>query len=489
MNKAQEVYSQRIEELETLLRSQKSSQSGLNEREDLYRSVLESLAEGLLITNSQSQIIYANTRLQEITGYTKDEIIGQVSYKLLTPADQWPAMEKRLSERLSGKSETYEHEITRKDGNRNWVQVRATPYRNCRGEIAGTVGAISCIQQRKELELANEYLLHEVRGNFGNIIGQSPALRKVLDQIAMVAPTDANALILGESGTGKELVARAIHDLSARKARPLVRVNCASVPKDLFESEFFGHVRGAFTGAVKDRVGRFALADGGTIFLDEIGEIPLELQGKLLRVLQEKQFERLGDDRTRNVDARLVAATNRDLLGEAKAGRFRLDLYYRLSVFPIEIPPLRERKQDIAALADHFMRQSSLQIGVPESRLTKGNARELEDYDWPGNVRELQNVIERAVILARGGKLQFELGSRPSPRPPAPLPAPENDSELSLAELRAEEKRVISRALERTKWKIYGSDGAAAALGLRPTTLASRMKKLGLQRRQLQTKS
>src|SRR6266478_679259 len=232
-----------------------------------------------------------------------------------------------------------------------------------------------------------------VSGKLRNIIGHSPALEKVLAQIATVAPTEANVLILGESGTGKELVARAIHDMSARKEHSLVRVNCASIPKELFESEFFGHVRGAFTGAVKDRVGRFELADGGTLFLDEIAEIPLDLQSKLLRVLQEGQFERLGEDRTRTVKVRLIAATNRDLLAEAKAGRFRLDLYYRLSVFPIEVPSLRERLEDVGELAEHFIKQSARRLGVPRPRLSKLHLQELQSYDWPGNVRELQNVI------------------------------------------------------------------------------------------------
>src|SRR5262249_26985592 len=271
----------------------------------------------------------------------------------------------------------------------------------------------------KNLEFENEFLQDEFRASFGNIIGHSPALQKVLAQIATVAPTEANVLILGESGTGKELVARAIHDMSARKEHPLVRVNCASIPKELFESEFFGHVRGAFTGAIKDRVGRFELADHGTLFLDEIGEIPLDLQSKLLRVLQEGQFERLGEDRTRTVRVRIIAATNRELLTEAKAGRFRLDLYYRLSVFPIELPPLRERPEDIGPLAAHFVQHSARRLGVERPRLTRAQVQQLEGYDWPGNVRELQNVVERAVILARGGRLQFDLPTR---GPSAPIP-------------------------------------------------------------------
>ena len=221
----------------------------------------------------------------------------------------------------------------------------------------------------------------------------------MLEQIKVVAPTPASVLLLGESGTGKELVARAIHDHSGRKGKPLVRVNCASVPKDLFESEFFGHVKGAFTGAIKDRVGRFEMANGGTLFLDEVGEIPLDLQAKLLRVLQEGQFEKLGEDKTRTVNVRLIAATNRDLHAEANAGRFRQDLYFRLSVFPIELPPLRERREDIAPLAEYFIGQSAERLGLPAPHLTREHLRQLEHYDWPGNVRELQNVIERATIL------------------------------------------------------------------------------------------
>jgi len=271
--------------------------------------------------------------------------------------------------------------------------------------------------------------------------------------------------------------------MSERKDKPLVRVNCASIPKELFESEFFGHVRGAFTGAIKDRIGRFELADGGTIFLDEIGEIPPDLQSKLLRVLQEGQFEKLGEDRTRSVDVRVVAATNRDLLAEAKAGRFRLDLYYRLSVFPMELPPLRDRRDDIGPLAEHFIRKSAERLSVEAPRLTKANVRDLEYYGWPGNVRELQNVIERAVILARNGRLQFELGGGAQSAIPAKTAPILADGELPrLSDLKRQERDVMLKALEQTNWKIYGDDGAAALLGLKPTTLASRIKKLGLQR-------
>jgi transcriptional regulator with GAF, ATPase, and Fis domain len=263
-----------------------------------------------------------------------------------------------------------------------------------------------------------------------------------------------------------------------------VRVNCASVPRELFESEFFGHVRGAFTGAVKDRVGRFELAHGGTLFLDEIGEVPLELQSKLLRVLQEGQFEKVGEDRTRTVDVRIIAATNRDLAAEVKAGRFRQDLYYRLSVFPIELPPLRDRVEDIPVLAQHFIALSARKLGAAVPRLTPANAKELQSYDWPGNVRELQNVIERAVIRSRNGHLDLGLGraSNTAIRSPGKTDPGTNATPVSLQDLKQHERDFILEALARTRGKIYGPDGAAALLGVKPTTLSSKVHRMGLKK-------
>ena len=266
---------------------------------------------------------------------------------------------------------------------------------------------------KKQLELENEYLREEVNEahEFGAVVGSSPALRGIMRQVELVAPTDASVLILGESGTGKELVAREIHDRSDRREGPLIKVNCPSIPRELYESEFFGHVRGAFTGALKDRAGRFEAADGGTLFLDEIGEIPLELQSRLLRVLQEGTYERVGEERTRKVDVRIIAATNRDLKKEAEQGRFREDLYYRLNVFPIDVAPLRKRKEDIGPLAMHFLEAARKKMNRPKARLTTAGLLELQQYDWPGNIRELQNVIERAVITSPARQLRFDLAA------------------------------------------------------------------------------
>jgi formate hydrogenlyase transcriptional activator len=345
---------------------------------------------------------------------------------------------------------------------------------------------------KSQLELHNTYLQEAVveAKAFGDLVGQSAALGHIVSQVDVVAPTEASVLILGETGTGKELVAHEIHSCSARKEGPLVRVNCASIPRELFESEFFGHVRGSFTGAVKDRAGRFETAEGGTIFLDEVGEIPLDIQNKLLRILQEKRYERVGGDVTRRADVRIVAATNRDLKKAVAAGRFREDLYYRLNVFPIQVPPLRERMDDIPLLAKHFVELSARELKCAKPRLTRAAVTKLQNYDWPGNVRELRNLIERAVILARGGALDFDLPmatpsalpSRAVPEVPSPAGAPGQPKLLTEAELQRRERDNLLLALEAANWKIKGPDGAAELLGVKPTTLLSRMEKWGLKK-------
>jgi DNA-binding NtrC family response regulator len=345
---------------------------------------------------------------------------------------------------------------------------------------------------KSQLELHNTYLQEEVveAKAFGDLVGQSSGLRNVVSQIDVVAPTEASVLILGETGTGKELVAHEIHLRSGRKDKPLIRVNCASIPRELFESEFFGHVRGSFTGAVKDRAGRFETAEGGTIFLDEVGEIPLDIQNKLLRVLQEKRYERVGDDRTRRADVRIVAATNRDLKKAAAAGKFREDLYYRLNVFPVQVPPLRGRLDDIPLLAKHFVELSAKELKCAKPRLTRAAVTQLQSYDWPGNVRELRNVVERAVILARGGALEFDLPitgqavpvAQPNPQTDSPAGSGAKPKFLTEVELERFERDNLVLALEAANWKISGPESASELLGVKPTTLLSRMAKWGLKR-------
>ncbi len=339
---------------------------------------------------------------------------------------------------------------------------------------------------RKRLELENEYLHEEVMElqAFGNVIGSSLSLQNILKQIEMVSPTDANVLITGESGTGKELIVHEIHKRSPRSSRPLIRVNCASIPRELYESEFFGHVKGAFTGAFKNRVGRFELANGGTLFLDEVGEIPLDLQGKLLRVLQEGTFERVGDEKTIQSDVRVIGATNRRLKREVESGKFREDLFYRLNVFPLDIPPLRERKEDIPALAGHFLKLAQEKFNRTGIHLSTANLVALENYDWPGNIRELQNVIERAVIIAQENRLVFDLPRSPKTRNvfPRNQSADISGKVLTFADVKQFERENILRALKRTDWKIFGENGAAALLGVPPTTLTTRIQRMGLKK-------
>lgn len=354
---------------------------------------------------------------------------------------------------------------------------------------------------RRQLEQERDYLMEEVEeaGSFGEILGRSAALDHVLRQVELVAQTDANVLILGESGTGKELIARAIHQRSRRAHKPMVKVNCGSIPRELFESEFFGHMRGSFTGAVRDRVGRFQLADGGTLFLDEVGEIPVELQAKLLRVLQEGEFERVGDESTRRVNVRVIAATNRDLRREIEAGSFRLDLYYRLGVFPVNLPPLRDRKEDIPELLAHFVRLASSRFHVPVPAAPAREVERAQGYSWPGNVRELQNVVERAVILSGGGKLSLEIPGGDGENSPAKQSAralspggvrqPDNHLAAGVVipeeQWRDMERANVLAALRHAHYKLSGKGGAAELLGLNPGTLASRLKALGVNVRRL----
>jgi transcriptional regulator with GAF, ATPase, and Fis domain len=344
---------------------------------------------------------------------------------------------------------------------------------------------------KESAERERDYLREAVRSALqqGEIVAQSAVMRQVMEQVHAVAKTDAAVLILGESGVGKELFASAIHDLSRRRDAPLVKVNCASVPRELFESEFFGHVRGAFSGAARDRQGRFLLADGGTLFLDEVGEIPLELQGKLLRVLQEQTFEPVGDDRTRKVDVRVVAATNRGLEDEVARGRFRLDLFYRLSVLTIFVPPLRERREDILPMARHFLKAAALRLHAPERPLSADDEAALLSYGFPGNVRELQNIIERAAVLDAPGSLGLRASLGRAAPTPSEAPAasaesapPSEASVVTATRIRELERANLLNALVACDFRVAGPHGAAKLLGLPPSTLSYKMRQLGIQR-------
>jgi formate hydrogenlyase transcriptional activator len=321
------------------------------------------------------------------------------------------------------------------------------------------------------------YLEEEIRAEFGDIVGESPALKSALDLVSVVAPTDSSVLILGETGTGKELVARAIHRLSGRRDRAFVKLNCAAIPLGLLESELFGHEKGAFTGAIAQKTGRFELAHKGTLFLDEVGDIPLELQAKLLRVLQEQEFERLGSNRTHKVDVRVIAATHRDLAAMVKQTTFREDLYYRLKVFPINVPPLRQRPEDIPKLVMHFTALYARRMNKRIDEIPTDTIDALVRYRWPGNVRELQNFIERAVILSPHTVLRAPV----SELEPASAPKGSNIS-MSMSGLEEVERDHILRALEASNWIVGGRNGAAARLGMQRTTLVYRMRKLRLNR-------
>lgn len=479
------------------------------EREN--RLILSAAGEGIYGVNSDGVTTFVNPAAERILGWTAQEMVGRNMHELVhhTRPDGrhyhqsgcpiYAAFQDGIVHRVD------DEVFWRKDGKPVFVEYTSTPIRD-RGMLIGAVVVFRDITPRREaderlraaldevnrlrqrLELENAYLQEEIRSEraFDGIIGDSVRMRKVTEQIALVAPTPANVLIVGESGTGKELIAHAIHSASARAERPLIRVNCAAIPRELFESEFFGHARGAFTGALRDRIGRFELADGGTLFLDEIGEIPLELQSKLLRVLQDRLVERVGEERTRKVDVRVIAATNRNLEEEVRRGRFRQDLYFRLNVFPIESVPLRERPEDIPPLAMEFVKRACRRAKKTGIRLTQGDLRALLAYDWPGNVRELENVIERAVILGQGSRLRLELPERVGLRPlagnPSAVPVHENGEVLKESQRRQRDRQNIVSALAACNGKIFGKGGAAELLGIPATTLASRIKALGIER-------
>jgi PAS domain S-box-containing protein len=471
--------------------------------------ILRAAGEGIYGVNADGVTTFVNPAAERMLGWAAADLVGKDMHAAVhhthPDGSHYPHRDCPIYAAFrDGAVRQVDSEVFwRPDGTSFPVEYTSTPIRD-RGRLLGAVIVFRDISQRREdearlksalaevdslrerLELENAYLKEEIRAerHHQGIIGRSPAIAATLRQVDLVAGTDATVLVTGESGTGKELIARAIHEASRRSARPMIRVNCAAIPRDLFESEFFGHVRGSFTGALRDRIGRFELADGGTLFLDEVGEIPLDLQGKLLRVLQERSFERVGEARTRAVDVRVLAATNRDLRAEVRSGRFREDLYFRLNVFPIQARPLRERPEDIPPIAQHLLAAAARRLNIPEPRLSEGDVRRLCRYPWPGNVRELENVIERAVILSARGRLRLDLPDAEPARQPDPgsSSADPGGCPPTEAERRARDRAEIVAALALAGGRISGPGGAAERLGLRPTTLASRIKAHGIAR-------
>ena len=470
-----------------------------------YRTLYRATPAMLHTVDGDGHIVTVTDHWLQKLGYRREEVIGRPITDFFSVRDRKAYADGLLRDLISdGEFNNLERQMLAKDGTVLDLVMSAISHRDEDENVDRMLVASKDVTTRRrterelrrtmaenarlkeELERERDYLREEVNVamNFGHIVGTSPALRRMMKRVEAVAETPASVLVQGESGVGKELVAHAIHVHSPRADGPLVKVNCASIPKELFESEFFGHVKGAFTGAHRDRIGRFQLADGGTIFLDEIGEIPMELQGKLLRVLQESEFERVGDDITRSVDVRIIAATNRNLEKLIVDGEFREDLFYRLSVFPVDVPPLRERGEDVVQLAQHFLEQTCKDFGREVLTLTRSQTANLRAYDWPGNVRELKNVIERAVILSTGKVLRLDL-SMPGLAPVIDQvadPVARDGDILSEKEMRQFQKDNLVKALEQANWKVSGIAGAAELLGIRPTTLADRIRTLNIKK-------
>ena len=480
---------------------------GLEARlEERYRRLYRATPALLHTVDPQGRIMYVSDHWLSKLGYRREEVIGRLITDFMTEEVRELSKERLAAVFAQGELKNEPRGFLTKSGDVVEVLVSSAADRDDAGNLRVLLVASKDVTERneaerqlraafeenarlrEELERERDYLREEVQVsmNFGRIVGESPALKKMLARVEAVAQTAASVLIAGESGVGKELVAHVIHSRSPRSNGPLVKVNCASIPHELFESEFFGHVKGAFTGAIRDRVGRFKLADGGTIFLDEVGEIPRSLQSKLLRVLQESEYERVGDESTRAVDVRIVAATNRDLEKAVEEGKFREDLYYRLSVFPIEVPPLRERGDDVVQIASHLLERICRDFGHRLLTLSQQQAALLKQYDWPGNVRELKNVMERAVILSKGKVLRLDLAMtdllEQSGREAAPGHPAVSDQVMTEHELRELEKKNMLAALRLADWRVSGPSGAAQLIGLKPTTFTDRMKKLGIVR-------
>jgi PAS domain S-box-containing protein len=468
--------------------------------------LLSAVGDGIYGVDANGSTTFVNPAAELILGWTKDELVGRNIHDMIhysyVDGSHYHACDCPIYAAFhDGSVHSVDDEVFwSQSGQAIPVEYTSTPVTD-NGSLVGAVVIFRDITERKKtekkllnairevdslkqrLELENAYLQEEINADFNHhqIIGQSAVVQHMVHQIELVAPTNANVLITGESGTGKELIARAIHEVSTRKARPLIRVNCAAIPAELFESEFFGHVKGAFSGAIANRAGRFELADGATIFLDEVAEIPLQLQGKLLRVLQEQQFERVGDSKTCCVDVRVIAATNQDLKLLVEKGAFREDLFFRLNVFPIESPALRKRIEDLSMLTKHFIEKVCGRSNKPRPKVSLAQLEHLKAYHWPGNIRELENIIERQVILCNDNRLRFDFLSSTIPKQSEfnTQPAIRPINEIQKIKL---DVSSIELALKQARGKIYGENGAAAILGLKPTTLASRIKKHNIKK-------
>jgi PAS domain S-box-containing protein len=473
----------------------KRNLQGLQSREEQMRLASEAANIGLWVWNIASDTIWATDRARKLYGISAEDALNMQRFYACLHPDDCGRVKNLVEQALqSGGNFKDEYRVVHPDGSEHWIRatgkcqvsdsgqlermmgasLNTTEKRRADDELKAALAEIQNLQERIQQE--NVYLRDEMSERKGSkIVDGSETMRHILEQVPQVAATPASVLISGETGTGKELLARAIHEASPRKNRSMIQVNCAAIPAALIESELFGREKGAFTGALSKQIGRFELANGSTLFLDEVGELPLDAQAKLLRVLQEKQFERLGNPKPIKVDVRIIAATNRNLSEEVAQGRFREDLYYRLNVFPIWMPPLRERREDIPKLVETFVQEFAVSMDKSINSLDKNSLQALCRYDWPGNIRELRNVIERAVILAKGPILKIGL-------PVDNLDAAATPSKSSLVTLEEVEREHILHVLETCGWRVRGQGGAAAILGLNPNTLESRMSKLGIHR-------
>lgn len=481
----------------SLKKHQMSNLSELLKQEKLAKSVIDSLPTLFYIQRRDGRIIFWNKVVEDVSGYSSEELYEKHYLDFFRDEDKDDIRKINEAGFIKGFSIT-ESVMILKNGSTKNVLITAKKFKH--NKLDYIVGIVSDITSRVEaenklkialkeinklkedLQKENIYLREEIESEFKfeEIISKSKIIQKIFMQIGQVAQTDASILIQGETGTGKELIARAIHKLSNRGNKPMIKLNCATIPAPLLESELFGHEKGAFTGAIKQKLGRFEIANGGTLFLDEIGELPLELQPKLLRVLQDGEFERIGGNKTIKSDVRIITATNRNLKAEVQANKFRSDLFFRINVFPVNIPPLRDRIEDIPLLVEYFLSKYNIRHNKNIIKIPASAIKRLTSYNWPGNIRELQNILERAIIITKGETLQIE----------DLLPSEyENNKKVEkqkyVISLKEHEKTYILEILEKTHWRIRGENGAAKLLDIKPTTLDSRMKKLGISRNKL----